>query len=82
MNCSYMRVRNCRGSPDKCYGASPVRMVERMVDTEESDGAGIDMRVKWRVKRCDIGCLPPPGIPQAPTKVVPSTSFQNSFLLS
>jgi hypothetical protein len=60
----------------------PERMDDRMVVMEPSEGGGIASRVKCLVKRCDIGCLPPPGGAQAATSVVSSISFQNNFLRS
>ena len=45
-------------------------------------GTGTQNCVKWRTNRGVISCRPPPGGPQAVSRVMSSMSFQNSFFRS
>ena len=66
----------------KKLARKPPSMAPKMMRIAASLGAGIQSSVKWRSKRGVTPWRPPPGGPQAATKVTSSTVFQNNFLRS
>ena len=60
----------------------PPSIAPKMVRIAASLGAGMLSSVKWRSRRGVTPWRPPPGGPQAATKVTSSIVFQNSFLRS
>ena len=81
---THAHARTCMRHPPgaKKVSMNPPRMVVKMARMASSLGCGMHSTVKWRRKRGDTSCRPPPGGPHAAHSVVPSTSFQNSFLRS